>query len=79
MIYDCDVPASETSNSHGEEVISNDPDSGEGDESEEKLVRWDQERCEQIRVGILCNGLLIDFDYVIDLDQNLPTIVVIAL
>ena len=39
MIYDCDVPASETSNSHGEEVTSNDPDSGEGDESlEEKLV-----------------------------------------
>ena len=39
MIYDCDVPASETSNNHGEEVTSNDPDSGEGDESlEEKLV-----------------------------------------
>ena len=75
MIYDCDVPASETSNSHSEEVTSNDPDSGEGDESlEEKLVRWDQERCEQIRVGILRNGLLVDFDYVIDLDQNLPII-----
>ena len=75
MIYDCDVPASETSNSHGEEVTSNDPDSGEGDESlEEKLVQWDQEKCEQIRVGILRNGLLVDFDYAIDLDQNLPTI-----
>ena len=43
-----DVPTSETSNSHGEEVTSNDPDSGEGDESlEEKLVRWDQERRKQ--------------------------------
>ena len=75
MIHDCDVPASETSNSHGEEVTSNDPDSGEGDESlEEKLVRWDQERREQIWVGILRNGLLVDFDYAIDLDQNLPTV-----
>ena len=38
-VLHCDVPASETSNNHGEEVTSNDPDSGEGDESlEEKLV-----------------------------------------
>ena len=75
MIYDCDVATSEISNSDGEEVTSNDPDSGEGEESlEEKLVQWDQERHEQIWVGILHNGLLIDFDYAIDLDQNLPTV-----
>ena len=76
MIYNCDVPASETSDSRGEEVTqSNDPDSGEGEESlEEKLVQWDQERCKQIRAGILHNSLLIDFDYATDLEQNLPTV-----
>jgi len=76
MIYNCDVPASETSDSHGEEVTqSNDPDSGEGEESlKEKLVQWDQERHKQIQAGILRNGLLIDFDYATDLEQNLPTV-----
>jgi len=45
------------------------------DESlKQKLTWWDQERRKQIQAGILPSGLLIDFDYVTDLDQNLPIV-----
>jgi len=49
--------------------------SGTDDESlKQKLARWDQERHKQIQAGILRSGLLVDFDYVTDLDQNLPIV-----
>ena len=49
--------------------------SGTDDESlEQKLARWDQERHKQIQAGILRSGLLVDFDYATDLDQNLPVV-----
>ncbi|KIK11246.1 hypothetical protein PISMIDRAFT_19694 [Pisolithus microcarpus 441] len=58
--------------SHAESHRSDAVDIGKEKTHEQKLHRWDQERCQQIQAGILRNGLLIDFDYVTKLDQSQP-------
>ena len=62
--------------SHSQACIDDTNDAvGNGEEThEQKLVRWEQERCQQIRAGVLRNGLLIDFDYATDLHQPLHAI-----
>ena len=46
----------------------------EGETCEQKLARWDQERCNLIQDGDMRRGLLIDFDYATLLDQSLPVV-----
>ncbi|KAI6013416.1 hypothetical protein PISMIDRAFT_105439 [Pisolithus microcarpus 441] len=58
--------------SHAESCHSDAVDIGKEETHEQKLHRWDQERCQQIQAGILHNGLLIDFDYATKLDQYQP-------
>ncbi|KAI6027635.1 hypothetical protein BKA83DRAFT_4490183 [Pisolithus microcarpus] len=60
--------------SHAESRRSDAVDIGKEETHEQKLRRWDQERRQQIQAGILCNGLLIDFDYATKLDQSQPQV-----
>ena len=90
MIYVADVPESESDvngNYIGEssddggpkkDVTGHHCSEALGDEAvdnqEDKHAQWDRERRQQIRDGMLCSGLLIDFDYATDLDQA-PSVV----
>ena len=75
MIYVADVPQSEAYTCGPSRKSTNDSprDDNAGDNGEkklkERLVRWDRERRYQIQSGVFRSGLLIDFDYVVDLDQ----------
>ncbi|KAI6023054.1 hypothetical protein BKA83DRAFT_4627261 [Pisolithus microcarpus] len=60
--------------SHAESHCSDAVDIGKEETHEQKLRQWDQERCQQIQAGILCNGLLIDFDYATKLGQSQPRV-----
>ena len=88
MIYVADIPESKGSNDEVCSSKSSNNGSSNNDGShrlealsdeavenqEDKHVQWDIERRKQIRAGILHSGLLIDFDYVTDLDQT-PSLV----
>ncbi|KIM59470.1 hypothetical protein SCLCIDRAFT_126148, partial [Scleroderma citrinum Foug A] len=87
MIYVPDISKSEAKETHSGEEFSKasggEPssagdyveDSGKDDKSlEQQLVRWERERYQQIQAGTLRHGLLVDFDYATDLDQNLPVV-----
>ena len=78
MIYVADVPESEGNEFsdddspkrddgglHRSEALGNEA----ADKQQDKHMQLDRERCQQIRDGILHSGLLIDFDYVTNLDQ----------
>ena len=71
------APEGETQKGHGEtsnNVESPRVDGPANETHEQKLARWDQERRNLIRAGILRHGLLIDFDYATCLDQTLPVV-----
>jgi len=71
------APKGETQKGHGEtsDNVESPRVDGPGNEThEQKLARWDQERRNLIRAGVLHCGLLIDFDYATCLDQTLPVV-----
>ena len=70
MMYVCDIPEGQVQEDRADSVAG---DSGEGG-TEQKLRTWDVERCEQIRAGLICSGLLINFDYATVLDQTFPVV-----
>ena len=88
MIYPCDVLEDQikqgkasgdgnhrdNSGSSHSKPHDNNAASNSEETHKQKLVRWEQQRQQQIRAGLLCNGLLIDFDYATELNQPLHVI-----
>ncbi|KAI6011481.1 hypothetical protein EDC04DRAFT_2609880 [Pisolithus marmoratus] len=72
--WPCDGKCSQDDgrDSHMESHHNDAVDSITEETHEQKLIRWDQERCQQIWTGTLHNGLLINFDYATKLDQSQP-------
>ena len=88
MIYVADIPKSEGSDNEvcSSKSSNNGGSNNDGshrlgafsdkamENQEDKHVQWDIERWKQIQAGILHSGLLINFDYVTNLDQT-PSLV----